>query len=122
MSTHEVEVEATDVVKIVLQFLKENSLTSSLQALQDEAQVALNTVDNIDTFISDIQHGHWDAVMSVVSTLKLPIKLMMDIYEQVPASAVAIHRTRRHRGHARSCRRFASRRRCRRRRGAFSDR
>ena len=69
MSTHEVEVEATDVVKIVLQFLKENSLTSSLQALQEEAQVALNTVDNIDTFISDIQHGHWDAVMSVVSTV-----------------------------------------------------
>eukprot|EP00966_Prymnesium_polylepis_P294395 6798289-Prymnesium_polylepis.2 len=86
MSTHEVEVEATDVVKIVLQFLKENSLTSSLQALQEETQVALNTVDNIESFMHDIQHGHWDAVMSVVATLKLPTKLLMDLYEQVRAA------------------------------------
>ena len=33
------EVEGTDVVKIVLQFLKENQLTNTLLALQEEAQV-----------------------------------------------------------------------------------
>lgn len=83
MSTHEVEVEATDVVKIVLQFLKENSLTTSLQALQEEAQIPLNTVDNLDSFLADVQQGHWDAVMSVVATLKLPQRLMIDLYEQL---------------------------------------
>ena len=56
----------------MLQFLKENSLTSSMQALQDESQVALNTVDNVELFLGDVQNGRWDAVMSVVATLKLP--------------------------------------------------
>lgn len=86
MSTHEVEVDATDVIKIVLQFLKENSLTSSLQALQEETQIALNSVDNVDSFVSDVQHGHWEAVMGVVATLKLPRRLLMDLYEQVATS------------------------------------
>ena len=35
-----VEIEATDVIRLMLQFLKEQSLTASLQALQEEAQVA----------------------------------------------------------------------------------
>ena len=48
------EVEATDVVRVVLQFLKENGLTNAMLALQDESQVALNTVDNLDTFVHDV--------------------------------------------------------------------
>ena len=51
------EIEATDVVKIVLQFLKENSLTQSLQVLQEESQVALNIVDNVEALVSDVQQG-----------------------------------------------------------------
>ena len=51
------EVEATDVVRVVLQFLKENGLTNAMLALQDESQVALNTVDNLDTFVHDVQQG-----------------------------------------------------------------
>ena len=77
------EIEASDVVKLVLQFLKESSLTRTLQTLQDESQVALNTVDNVDSFLSDVQNGNWDAVMSVVSTLKLPFLLLAEVYEQL---------------------------------------
>jgi WD40 repeat-containing protein SMU1 len=78
-----VEIDGTDVVKLVMQFLKENSLTSSLQALQEETQVTLNSVDSVDRFLEDVQEGRWDAVMSVVSTLKLPFALLADIYEQL---------------------------------------
>jgi len=78
-----VEVEAVDVVKVVLQFLKENSLTNSLQALQEESQVALNTVDNVEALLSDVQHGHWDMVLSAISTLRLPQALLADLHEQV---------------------------------------
>ena len=77
------DVEATDVVRVVLQFLKENGLTNAMLALQDESQVALNTVDNLDTFVHDVQQGHWESVMTTVATLKLPMGLLSDLYEQV---------------------------------------
>ena len=77
------DVEATDVVRVVLQFLKENGLTNAMLALQDESQVALNTVDNLDTFVHDVQQGHWESVMTTVATLKLPTGLLSDLYEQV---------------------------------------
>ena len=78
-----IDIEATDVVKIVMQFLKENSLMKSLQVLQEESQVALNAVDSVDSFVADVQHGRWDAVMAVVATLKLPGPLLTDLYEQL---------------------------------------
>ena len=45
-------VEATDVVRVVLQFLKENGLTNSMLALQDESQVALNTHNTTDASLA----------------------------------------------------------------------
>lgn len=76
-----VEIEATDVIRLMLQFLKEQSLTGAMQALQEESQVALNTVDNVDSFLADVQQGRWDAVMPVVATLRLPFPLLADLYE-----------------------------------------
>jgi WD40 repeat-containing protein SMU1 len=56
-SASTLKIEARDVVKIVLQFCKENSLQRTFQTLQNECQVSLNTVDSIDTFIADINAG-----------------------------------------------------------------
>jgi WD40 repeat-containing protein SMU1 len=47
----------------MLQFLRENNLTSSLHALQSESGISLNTVQNIDAFSSDIHAGRWDLVL-----------------------------------------------------------
>jgi len=77
------EIESSDVVKLVLQFLKENNLHSSLRALQEESQVTLNTVDNIDKFVSDISHGRWDAVLEATANLRLTHEVLMDLFEQV---------------------------------------
>ena len=53
----DIEVDSQDVIKVVLQFLKENNLHKSMKALQEESNVSLNVVDNLDKLISDIHNG-----------------------------------------------------------------
>ena len=75
-----------DVVKIVLQFLQESSLTRTLQTLQDETQIALNRVDDVDRFLADVQQGKWDKVMAVIVTFKLPLALLAHLSPEGCAS------------------------------------
>lgn len=66
------EIDSKDVIRLMLQFMKENNLSNSMRELQLESDVTLNTVDNLETFLADINKGHWDSVTSQVSSLKLP--------------------------------------------------
>lgn len=77
------EIESQDVIRIVLQFLKENNLVDSMSTLQKESGVTLNTVDNIETFTADIRHGKWDSVLAQTAMLKLPSDKLVALYEQV---------------------------------------
>ncbi|CAN0341507.1 unnamed protein product [Pylaiella littoralis] len=77
------EVESEDVIRLILQFLKENNLTKTLRTLQAESSVCLNTIDNLDNLMSDINHGRWEAVMPQVSSLSLPLAKLVAVYEQL---------------------------------------
>ena len=78
------------VVKLILQFCKENSLLKTMKtlevgtpsisrppakpqgrkyycALQEESGTAMNTVESVESFTSDITNGRWDAVLAQVT-------------------------------------------------------
>lgn len=65
------EIDSKDVVRLMIQFMKENGLVESMKVLQTEAGVSLNTVDNVESFAADIINGRWDTVLSQVSQLSL---------------------------------------------------
>lgn len=44
-------------------------MTKTLRTLQAESSVCLNTIDNLDNLMSDINHGRWEAVMPQVRNL-----------------------------------------------------
>ncbi|KAL9537787.1 hypothetical protein MBANPS3_011461 [Mucor bainieri] len=78
-----IEIESEDVIRLLLQFLKENDYPEAAQALEDETTVKINTLENKEAFIKEIKQGEWDTVLKRTADLKIPPRKLMDLYEQV---------------------------------------
>ena len=70
--TMSLEIDSKDIIKLMLQYMKENNLQASAQALQQETGITLNTVSNTEAFVSQIQHGKWELVLPVINEISLP--------------------------------------------------
>lgn len=79
----QLEIESADVIKLLLQFCKENNLTETWKTLSTETKVCMNIVDNLDLFVLDIQNGKWDSVLVQLNTMSLPKEKLEFIYEQI---------------------------------------
>ena len=77
------DVDALDVVKIVLQWAQESGLEQTADALARETKTALNAVDDIDVFRRDVLNGRWDAVLPQLAKLRLPKNALEEAYEHV---------------------------------------
>jgi len=86
----ELEVEAPDIIRLMLQFCAENNLNRTLQVLQEESHVSLNTVESLDSFTNDILNGSWDSVVRAVSRVSLPVEKLMLLYDQVVVEMIEL--------------------------------
>ncbi|KAG0266594.1 Serine/threonine-protein kinase smu1 [Mortierella polycephala] len=68
----------------------ESSETYFRPKSQEETTVALNTVESVEAFSSEILQGNWDNVLRIVSQLKIPEKKLMDLYEQIVIELVEL--------------------------------
>lgn len=78
-----VDVDASDAIRLILQFLKENQLFHAMKALQEETRVSFNVVDSVEAFTSDVENGKWDNVLMQTRTLDCSPQVMMDLYEHI---------------------------------------
>ncbi|CAD7936206.1 unnamed protein product [Amoebophrya sp. A120] len=76
-------IESEDVIRLMLQFCRDNDLPRTLMTLQEEAKVPLNTVDSLESLLDDVNHGRWDDVMRACSYLALPMDVKVDLFEHV---------------------------------------
>ncbi|GBE59687.1 WD-40 repeat containing protein [Babesia ovata] len=78
-----VKVASEDVIKLILQYLKENRLSKSLMMLQEEAGVSLNSVPSVDSLVADAQMGRWNQVLDAVDTMSLSQETLFKLYDQI---------------------------------------
>ncbi|CRH02361.1 conserved Plasmodium protein, unknown function [Plasmodium relictum] len=77
------KVSATDIIRLILQYLKENNLMRTFYVLQEESNIKLNAISNVDVLISDINKGDWKNVLFNITTIDLSEDTLMNLYEQL---------------------------------------
>ncbi|RCH94735.1 Serine/threonine-protein kinase smu1, partial [Rhizopus azygosporus] len=78
-----IEIESEDVIRLILQFLKENQFDETATTLQTETSVKIGHIENKDQFIKEIKQGEWDTVLRHVMDLKIPSQKVIDLYEHI---------------------------------------
>ena len=78
-----VEIDNADVVRLVLQYLREAGLTSAAAELEREADVRLNALTNKASLVEDVRKGRWEKALPRLNGLDLPRQASCDLWEHV---------------------------------------
>ena len=78
-----VEIDASDVVRLVIQFLKEHGLSSSAAEVEKESGILCNAVEGRERLLSDIRSGKWESVLPALRDVELPKEASLEVYEHV---------------------------------------
>ncbi|RCI04188.1 hypothetical protein CU098_011295 [Rhizopus stolonifer] len=73
----------SSVVKLIIQFLRENNLNQTRSALEKESHVTLCAVEDKARFVQEIKDGRWDSILKQVNQLGIAPHQLLDLYEQV---------------------------------------
>lgn len=76
-------IEASDVIRLIEQFLLEHNLPSTLHSLQEETGVHQSSVEDIDGLLADVCAGRWEAVFRALDGVQLEARRLVGLYEHV---------------------------------------
>jgi WD40 repeat-containing protein SMU1 len=85
------EIESSDVIRLIQQFFKEANLISSLKSLEQETGIYLNAIDNIPDFKLSIINGKWNSVLKYLGELEIPCIKLIDLYELILVDLININ-------------------------------
>ena len=75
-----VEIDNADVVRLVLQYLREAGLTGAAAELEREADVRLNALTNKASLVEDVRKGRWEKALPRLNGLDLPRQASCDLW------------------------------------------
>lgn len=71
------------LIRVLIQFLRENDLNDTAKCLQSESKVNLNYIEDRREFSTKVTSGRWDEVLEEISQLSLSEAILIEIHEQV---------------------------------------
>lgn len=71
------------VLRVLVQFLRENGLNETAQCLQRESKITLDYIENRTEFERKVKSGCWDEVLDELHLLNLPYDILIQVHEQV---------------------------------------
>lgn len=76
------------MIRVIVQFLRENNFNETAKCLQKESNVNLNYIEDKLDFASKVNSGRWDEVFEEISQLSLPPNVLSEIHEQVDHESI----------------------------------
>ena len=88
-----VEVEAGDVIRLMLQFLEDRGLEESAAALRSESGVGRTAVEDVGGLAKAVETGKWDVVLRRLGGTEVPKTFLADVHEAVIFDLLAVQET-----------------------------